>query len=156
MEWMDWFENIDRRIAGWMDKHGRLFLRLSLAVIFIWFGALKSLGISPAEELVKHTVYWLPPEVFVPILGWWEVAIGVGLLFRPLIRFALFLLFLQMPGTVLPLILLPEVCFTRFPIGLTLEGQYIIKNLILISAAIVVGGTVRSGADGGIRRWKKR
>lgn len=149
MEWKDRFDKIDRRISGWMDRHGRLFLRLSLAVIFIWFGALKPLGISPAEELVKHTVYWLPPEVFVPILGWWEVAIGVGLLFRPLIRLALFLLFVQMPGTVLPLILLPEVCFTSFPFGLTLEGQYIIKNLILISAAIVVGGTVRPVAGGG-------
>ncbi len=151
MEWMDRFEVIDRRIAGWMDRYGRLFLRLSLAVIFIWFGALKPLGISPAEELVKRTVYWFPPEIFVPILGWWEVAIGVGLLYRPLIRFALLLLFLQMPGTVLPLILLPEVCFTWFPFGLTLEGQYIIKNIILISAAIVVGGTVRSRPGGG--RW---
>ena len=56
-----------------------------------------------------------------------------------------------MPGTVLPLILLPDVCFTQFPFGLTLEGQYIIKNLILISAAIVVGGTVRMKSEGG--RW---
>ncbi len=152
MEWIDRFEKIDSRISGWMDRHGIFFLRLSLAVIFIWFGALKPLGISPAEELVKRTVYWFPPDVFVPILGWWEVAIGVGLLFRPLLRVALFLLFLQMPGTVLPLFLLPEVCFTWIPIGLTLEGQYIIKNLILISAAIVVGGTVRSRADGG--KWR--
>lgn len=147
MNWKYEFEKIDRRISGWMDRYGRLFLRLSLAVIFIWFGLLKPLGISPAEELVKRTIYWFPPEAFVAILGWWEVAIGVGLLFRPLIRVALFLLFLQMPGTVLPLILLPEVCFTQFPFGLTLEGQYIIKNLILISAAIVVGGTVRSTSD---------
>jgi uncharacterized membrane protein YkgB len=48
-----------------------------------------------------------------------------------------------MPGTFLPLILLPEVCFTSFPFGLTLEGQYIVKNLIIISAALVVGSTVR-------------
>lgn len=43
----------------------------------------------------------------------------------------------------MPLIFLPKVCFTAFPVGLTLEGQYIIKNLILIAAALVVGGTVR-------------
>ena len=67
----------------------------------------------------------------------------MGLLFRPLIRVALFLLFLQMPGTILPLFLLPEVCFTQIPFAPTLEGQYIIKNLILLSAAIAVGGTVR-------------
>ncbi len=136
-----------------MYWYGTLLLRLSLAVVFIWFGALKPFGISPAEELVKRTVYWFSPDFFVPILGWWEVAIGVGLLFRPLLRVALLLLFLQMPGTVLPLILLPDVCFTQFPFGLTLEGQYIIKNLILISAAIVVGGTVRMKADGGRRMF---
>ena len=62
---------------------------------------------------------------------------------KPLIRVSIFLLFLQMPGTFLPLILLPEVCFTSFPFGLTLEGQYIVKNLIIISAALVVGSTVR-------------
>lgn len=135
--------SIDRRIAGFMDKYGRLFLRISLAIIFIWFGALKFLGISPAEELVRRTVYWFQPDIFVPVLGWWEVAIGIGLLIRPLIRVSILLLFLQMPGTMLPLILLPDVCFTQFPLGLTLEGQYIIKNLILISAALVVGGTVR-------------
>lgn len=134
---------IDRRIAGWMQRYGMRFLRVSLAVIFIWFGILKPLGMSPAEHLVRNTVYWFDPDIFVPILGMWEVAIGVGLLFRPLLRFAILLLFLQMPGTFLPLVLLPSVCFTRIPFGLTLEGQYIIKNLILIAAALVVGGTVR-------------
>jgi uncharacterized membrane protein YkgB len=98
---------------------------------------------SPAAELVRRTVYFVSPDLFIPILGWWEVAIGVGLLYRPLNRTAIFLLFLQMPGTLLPLVLLPEVCFTQIPWGLTLEGQYIIKNAVLIGAALVVGGTVR-------------
>ena len=137
------FDTLDQAIADVMDKYGRFLLRISLAIIFIWFGALKPLGISPAAELVRRTVYWFPPETFIPILGWWEVAIGVCLLFRPLIRIAIFLLFLQMPGTTLPLILLPDICFTQFPFGLTLEGQYIIKNLTLISAGLVIGGTVR-------------
>ncbi len=136
---------IDVAIAGWMNRYGMIFLRYSLAIIFIWFGILKPLGISPAEEIVRKTVTWIPPDIFVPLLGWWEVAIGVGLLFRPLIRIGLLLLFLQMPGTMLPLILLPDICYTQFPYGLTLEGQYIIKNLILISAGIVVGGTIRRG-----------
>ncbi len=137
------FDAIDTVIARWMFRYGGFLLRISLAVIFIWFGLLKPLGMSPAADLVRRTVYWMPPEVFLPILGWWEVAIGVCLLFRPLIRAALLLLFLQMPGTVLPLFLLPAVCFTHPPFGLTLEGQYIIKNLVLISAALVIGGTVR-------------
>ncbi len=140
------FDQLDNAIAGWMDHYGRFILRISLAVIFIWFGGLKFFGISPANDLVTHTVYWMRPEVFIPILAVWEVAIGACLLFRPLIRVALFLLFLQMPGTMLPLIVLPKVCFTSFPFGLTLEGQYIIKNLVLISAAFVVGGSVRRKA----------
>ena len=136
-------DDLDRDIAGWMERYGHMLLRFSLAVVFIWFGALKPFGLSPAQELVSRTVFWFPPEIFVPILGWWEVAIGVGLLYRPLLRLALLLLFLQMPGTALPLVLFPEVCFADFPFALTLAGQYVIKNLILISAALVIGGTVR-------------
>lgn len=133
-----------------MARNGVWLLRWTLGVIFIWFGALKPFGLSPAQDLVSNTVYWVDPGWFVPLLGWWEVAIGVGLLFKPLIRPAIALLFLQMPGTFLPLILLPQVTFTRMPFGLTLEGQYIIKNLVLIAAALVVGGTVRDQAADGI------
>jgi hypothetical protein len=107
--------------------------------------------VSPAAELVKNTVYFFPPDVFVPVLGAWEVLIGLGLAVRRLIRAALLLLALQMPGTFLPLVLLPQVCFTEFPWGLTLEGQYIVKNLILISAALVVGSTVRVTPRPGVR-----
>jgi uncharacterized membrane protein YkgB len=137
-------DELDKAIAGWMKRVGIKLLQISLGIIFIWFGALKPFGMSPAQDLVSRTVYFVDPDWFVPFLGWWEVLIGIGLLFRPLIRPAIFLLFLQMPGTFLPLVLLPSVCFTSIPFGLTLEGQYIIKNLILIAAALVVGGTVRS------------
>ena len=135
---------LDIFISKYMSTYGILLLRYSLAMIFIWFGLLKPFGISPAQELVENTVYWFDDKAtFVKFLGWWEVAIGVTICFRPLIRISIFLLFLQMPGTFLPLVLLPEVCFTDFPYGLTLEGQYIVKNLIIISSALVIGGTVR-------------
>lgn len=137
------FERVDRAVAGWMADHGHFLLRLSLGVVFVWFGALKVIGVSPANELVERTVYWLPPSFFLPLLGWWEVAIGVCLIVKPLVRAALFLLFLQMPGTFLPLLILPHVCFIHIPFVPTMEGQYIIKNLVLISAGIVIGGTVR-------------
>ncbi len=137
------FDPLDRIIAGWMFRFGHLYLRISLGVIFIWFGLLKPFGYSPANDLVARTVYWLDPKIFIPILGWWEVLIGVCLLFRTLIRVAVFLLFLQIGGTFLPLVILPEVCFEQFPFVLTLEGQYIVKNLLIISAGIVIGGTVR-------------
>lgn len=147
-----WLEKVDYRIADWMYRHGRFFLRISLGVIFVWFGLLKVYGLSPANQMIARMVYWFPPEVFIPILGWWEVAIGAGLLVRPLLRLALLLLFLQMPGTMLPLVLLPDVCFSQFPFGLTIEGQYIIKNLVLVSAAIVIGGTVRGKNFDGFSR----
>ena len=135
---------LDIFISKFMNNYGILLLRYSLAMIFIWFGLLKPFGISPAQELVENTVYWFDDKAtFVKFLGWWEVAIGITICFRPLIRISIFLLFLQMPGTFLPLVLLPEVCFTDFPYGLTLEGQYIVKNLIIISSALVIGGTVR-------------
>lgn len=136
-------DKIDIMISVWMDKYCHILMRISLALIFIWFGALKPLGMSPEIELIKRTVYWLQPELFVTVLGWWEMAIGIALLFRPFIRLALLLLLIQLPGTFLPLVLLPEICFTSFPFGLTLEGQYIVKNLFLVSAAFVIGSKVR-------------
>lgn len=143
------FDQMDPRIAGWMERNGVRLLRISVGIVFVWFGALKTIGMSPAQELVARTVYWFPPEVFIPILGWWEILIGLGLLIRPLARLAIALLFLQMPGTFLPLVLLPDICFTAIPYGLTIEGQYIVKNLVLISAALVVGGTVRMESSAG-------
>ena len=139
------YNELDIFITKFMSKWGITFLRYSLGLIYIWFGILKPFGLSPAQELVENTVYWFDnPKTFVPILGWWEVVIGLTMCIKPLIRVSIFLLFIQMPGTFLPLILLPEVCFNNFPFGLTLEGQYIIKNLIIISAALVVGSTVRN------------
>ena len=138
-----YLKKIDNFISEIMQTYGVSFLRYSVGTIFIWFGILKPLGISPAQDLVVNTVYWFEDKMsFVKFLGWWEVAIGLTMCYKPLVRFSIFLLFIQMPGTFLPLILLPEVCFTEFPFGLTLEGQYIIKNLIIISSALVIGGTV--------------
>ena len=140
------FIAFDTLIASWMSKHGVRLLRICLGIVFIWFGLLKPLGMSPETALIERTVYWLNPKAFLPLLGAWEVLIGVCLLYRPFLRCAGLMLLILMPGTLLPLILLPEVCFTRFPFGLTLEGQYIVKNLILMTAALVVGGTVQSNS----------
>lgn len=137
------YDRIDRQIAGWMARNGHLLLRISLGIIFVLFGFLKVIGTSPAADLVAQTVPWLPRTFFVPFLGIWEMAIGIGFFKRAWIRPAIFLLFLQMPGTMLPLFILPDATWAAFPFALTIEGQYIIKNLVLISAAIVIGGTVR-------------
>lgn len=145
------FDAIDRRITGAMAAHGLTALRIALAIVFLWFGALKLVpGLSPAQDLAGRTIEQLtlgivPTSVAVPILAVWEVAIGVGLLLGRWMRATLLLLFVQMLGTVTPLVLFPAETWVRFPIVPTLEGQYIIKNVVLVSAAIVLGATVRGG-----------
>ena len=142
---------LDDRIARGMNRVGVRLLRYAIGLVFIWFGALKLVpGLSPAEALVGATVPFLPADVFVPVLAVWEILIGVLLLVRPGVRGALLLLALQMPGTFLPFLVVPEVCFSSWPLAspldlfaLTLEGQYIVKNVVLIAAGLVVGGTVR-------------
>ncbi len=132
----------DLYVIDLMRKYGKVSLRVSLAVIFIWFGGLKLFDSSPANELITKTVFWFPSHLFLPFLAIWEVAIGVGLLIRRYNKLALVLLFLQMGGTLLPLLVLPEQCFTTFPFGLTITGQYIVKNIVFISAAMVIAGRV--------------
>lgn len=140
------FDRLDRRITQWMARYGMVIMRIGLGIIFFWFGALKLVpGLSPAEELVRNTTYFVNPDWFLPVLALWEMAIGLGLIFGKFMRLTLLLLFLQMPGTALPLVLLPDAVWTQFPYGLTLEGQYIVKNLVLIGAGLVLGGTVRGG-----------
>ncbi len=142
---------IDRRITAWMADHGLTVLRIALGVVFLWFGALKfAPNLSPAEELAGRTIEALSggliaPSVSLPVLATWEVAIGIGLLVGRWMRAVLLLLFVQMLGTVTPLVLFPSETWTQFPIAPTLEGQYIIKNVVLVAAAIVLGATVRGG-----------
>jgi len=142
---------IDIRLTRWMAGHAVLGLRISLGIIFLWFGALKLVpGFSPAEELATKTIGLLsggmiPLHVIPPGLGLWECLIGIGLLSGIWMRATLLLLALQMLGTFTPLVLFPRECFTHIPFAPTLEGQYIIKNLVLIAAGIAIGSTVRGG-----------
>lgn len=133
-------KEFDTKLIGFLNRISLPALQISLGIIFIWFGVLKIFGDSPANDLITKTIYWFNPDVFIPVLGVWEMAIGICLLVPSFIRVGLFLLALQMPGTFLPLVLLPEVCFQSIPFDLTLEGQYIVKNLVLIGAAMAVGG----------------
>jgi len=144
-------ERLDRAITAWMARYGPLLLRLSLGVVFLWFGVLKFFpAMSPAEQLAARTIQTLSfgriaPALSLPVLATWECAIGLGLLAGRALRAVLLLLWVQMLGTLTPLVLFPHEMFTHLPFAPTLEGQYIIKNLVLITAGIVVGATVRGG-----------
>ncbi len=148
----DRFHRADVRITRWMAHHGVRFLRVSLGVVFLWFGLLKFFpGLSPAQDLAARTIRVLslglvPGSVSMPVLAAWESAIGLGLVTGVWMRAVLLLLFVQMAGTLAPVVLFPGEAFHRFPYAPTLEGQYIVKNLVLMSAAVVIGATVRGGA----------
>jgi len=145
------YDRIDRTLTLRMARHGITLLRLSLGVVFLWFGALKFFpGLSPAQELAGRTIQALTfgrltPQTAVMILAAWECLIGIGLILGVFLRGVLFLLWVQMLGTITPLFLFPTLAFARVPFAPTLEGQYIIKNLVLVSAGIVIGATVRGG-----------
>jgi uncharacterized membrane protein YphA (DoxX/SURF4 family) len=145
------FDRVDRRVTGWMARYGITLTRLSLGIIFLWFGALKFFpGASPAAELASRTIERvsfgrLSQRTGLLLLASWEVLVGIGLLLGRFLRVTLLLLFVQMAGTLLPLVFYPAETFQRFPLSPTLEGQYIIKNLVLVAAAVVVGSTVRGG-----------
>lgn len=142
---------IDRKLTTLMARHGLSLMRVALGVIFLWFGALKFFpGLSPAQDLATRTIDVLTlgligPAVSIPVLAAWECAIGLGLVSGRFLRFTLLLLFAQMVGTMLPVLFFPAETFTRFPYAPTLEGQYIIKNLVLVTAGLVLGATVRGG-----------
>tara|TARA_Y100000991_G_scaffold212376_1_gene196347 strand:- start:6040 stop:6456 length:417 start_codon:yes stop_codon:yes gene_type:complete len=118
-------------------------VRIPLFIIFFWFGILKVLNTSPAKDLILETVFWMPllsAENWVVIIGYWEMAIGLCFLSKKTTLIAVVLMFLQMVGTFLPLLILPEKTFQDGnPFLPTLEGQYIIKNIIIITAALIIG-----------------
>jgi len=150
--WLALLNRIDVQVTSRMAQYGVRLLSISLGVVFFWFGVLKFFpGSSPAEDLATKTINMLtagliPPNVSILVLATWECVVGLGLILGMFMRSTLLLLFLQMLGTVTPLFFFPQEVFTRIPYVPNLEGQYIIKNVVLISAGLVIGATVRGGA----------
>ncbi|GGJ69369.1 hypothetical protein [Deinococcus aquiradiocola] len=149
---LPWWSATETRMVSWWARHGITLLRLALGVVFFWFGVLKYFpGVSAAEALATRTISVLtfglvPPAVSLPILATWECAIGLGLLLGGrFLRAAILLLLAQMAGTFLPLAFFPHETFRVVPFVPNLEGQYIIKNLVLVAAGLVVGATQRGG-----------
>ena len=144
------FGEIDRRVTRWLADHGLTLLRISIGLIFVWFGVLKFWpGLSPADQLATETIDRLsfglmPDDLARILLAILETAIGIGLITGKYIRLTLLLLVGQMLGAVTPLFLFPEVTWSQ-PFVPTLEGQYILKNIVVVSAALTIGATVRGG-----------
>ncbi|MCF8217550.1 MAG: hypothetical protein K9I29_07950 [Bacteroidales bacterium] len=147
----DIINRYDEPITNWMARWSIPFLRISVGIVFLWFGLLKFFpGLSPAQGLAIRTIDTLTfgllqEEFIIYTLAIWESLIGIGLIFKIYLRETLALLFLQMAGTITPIFIFPGEVFTQIPYGLTLEGQYIVKNIVVISAALTIGATVRGG-----------
>ena len=145
------FDRIDTRVTGWLSRYSVMVLRIGLGLVFLWFGVLKFFpGMSPAQDLAVRTIDVLtlgvvPAGTSIVLLATLECTIGLGLIVGKFMRFTLLLLSLQMLGAWSPLLLFPGEAFVRFPYAPTLEGQYIVKNVVLVGAGLVIGATVRGG-----------
>ena len=131
----------DRAIIIRMRRWGIPVLRVVLGIVFVWFGALKLFGVSPVGPLIQEAYGFLPYHQFVLGLGVGEILIGLGLIGKVYLRATLALLWLQMLGTFMALVLAPWYFFTHGNILLlTMAGEFVIKNLVLVAAGIVIGG----------------
>ena len=135
------YRTIDAGFITITRRYSVCILRYALGVIFLWFGLLKVFGVSPVEQLVASSYPMFPMPIFMAILGVWETIIGLGLICRRNLRIILFLLWLQMLGTFGSFVLSPTLFFTgKNILRLTIEGEFIIKNLVLIAAGLVIAG----------------
>lgn len=133
----------DASLIVWARKHSVTLLRVAIGLVYIWFGALKlSPGLSPAEPLIRGTYGFLPENLlglFVTFIGVFEIVIGLLFMYGRLPRITIGLMLMQMAGAMSPIILAPHLMWAQFPHAFTLEGQYVFKDIILVSAALVIG-----------------
>ncbi len=129
-----------QRLAGVVVARG-VIARLAIFIIYFWFGILKIIGLSPAGPLVHalfdRTIHFMSFDVFYLLFALFEVVIGILILIPRFTRVAILLLFVHLIATVLPLFLLPHIAWQSAFVP-TLEGQYIIKNVLILALAMVV------------------
>jgi putative oxidoreductase len=133
-----------RRLDDLLRRLSLPLLRISLGFVFVWFGALKVADVTPARELVAGTVPWLDAGWLVPALGWFEIAVGGVLISGYLLGWVCAAMVAHLGGTFLTVVMQPEVMFQHGnPFMLTMEGEFVAKNLVLITAALVIAAWTR-------------
>lgn len=139
-------KNIDLKLIAFFNKAFMPVARFGLFVVFFWFGALKVVGLSPASGVVarlfEQTIPFMSFDFFLVLFGLFECLIGVLFVIKGAERIVIPLLFIHMITTFGPLVFLPSETWTSFMVP-TLEGQYIIKNLVIIASAIGVAAKVK-------------
>ena len=138
----------DAAAVGLARRYGIVTLRIALGIVFVWFGALKIADASPVARLVSDVVPVLSDRTAVLVVGIVEVVVGAGLIIGWAIRLTLALFFAQMLGTFAVLVLEPDLAFRGDPLHLTVLGEFVVKNLVLLTAGLVVAGAIpRPGGD---------
>jgi uncharacterized membrane protein YphA (DoxX/SURF4 family) len=133
----------------WLTENSLNLLRISIGIIYVWFGALKFFpNLSPADQLAKDTIYLItfgliPNNVSIILLAFWETLLGVVLIIGVWRKAVFYILLIHMICTFVPLFFFEDVSFTSSPYAFTLVGQYIMKNLIIICAALVLNAQAR-------------
>lgn len=151
MNYREHFRTLDTKIIMAFKKIDIPFARLALFIVFFWFGFLKMIDASPANplvaELLERTLPFITFQQFIILFGLFEMLIGILFLIPRAVRIVMPLLGLHMLTTLAPLVLLPTVAW-HAPLVPTMEGQYIIKNVVLIALACVVAANTTP--------WKKK
>ncbi|MBS1701116.1 MAG: hypothetical protein JST12_05610 [Armatimonadetes bacterium] len=141
--------DLEKAFLDFLSSHSTAILRWAMALVFIWFGALKLVpGVSPAEAIAGRTLQELSlgvlkPSLSLPLLALLEVTIGFGFLFGRRLKLTLWLLMGHMAGTLTPFVLFPHETMSSFGVP-TMLGQYILKNCVLIAAGLVLFGSLRT------------
>jgi uncharacterized membrane protein YphA (DoxX/SURF4 family) len=137
---------VDRAVAL-NSRYAPTALRLALAVVFVWFGALKLVGVSPVEKLLAETLPFLDASISVPVLGAVEVLLGLALAVGRLPRITLLVLVGHLAGTFLTFVTASELMWGDGFLALTADGEFVVKNLVLIASALVLIGWYSSRED---------
>ena len=139
------FRKLDFYLVSFFKKISIPLARLAIFVVFFWFGYLKIIGVSAANPVVSNlleaTLPFITFDQFIIFFGIYEILIGFLFIVPKLLRLAIFLLIPHMVMTILPLFLLRELAWQSFGIP-TLEGQYIIKNIVIIALAFSLAASL--------------
>ncbi|HEY5980826.1 MAG TPA: hypothetical protein VIT41_14465 [Microlunatus sp.] len=137
-------DSIESWIAPALRRISAPLLRGSLALVFVWFGALKVAGVTPVADLVADSVPWLDRAWFIPVLGLVEIVLGAAMMLGRFLAIVSLILVGHLAGTFMVLVMQPELAFQHGnPMLLTTIGEFVIKNLVLASAAIAAAAWSR-------------
>lgn len=134
-------KQVEKTAIKEMRNWGIWLLRVGLGIVFLWFGLLKVFNVSPVTYIIEKTYTFIQdyPGLII-FLGILEVLIGLGLITKIFLKATLILLWLQIGGVMLSVFFNPPLFFTGNPFFLTIEGEFIVKNLVIIAASLVIGG----------------